>query len=298
MESLLLVDEGSVPARQAARSKVTTELVTKRHTMIDHVGKAAWGNRSYNTKETDNYRPLPKKFVLMWAWPRNECCDSDEAINMNLRILGKLLCVLDEEWSGIVKLVFLTLDCFHGAERYASSHASIPKETRDTKVKSIRNNLRSSADLLEYIEQTALATLRQQVKSSWFSGLLAEIEASAFKVESLMRQQVEESSLVAMSSAHPFHPVSHTIRQIVSSICWWIEQVKKHETFRFEDRVLSKEAVEDVERKLSHLCRSLGRTRREKLVDEESQIAAGHLIIVSRGMTSLEQDPSALDENQ
>ncbi|KAI9880252.1 MAG: hypothetical protein M1830_004597 [Pleopsidium flavum] len=290
MEIQYSVDQGPEHPRRAARYEVIKELRNKRQTIVGFIGKTEWGNRSYITQEADSDRPPPKKYVDLWIWPIIEFSSNNQVIKHDLYILGKLLTEIDDEWSEIVKLLFLTLDCFHGADRYTSTHISLPKDSRATMVKFVGNNLNLTADLLRYIDNTALATINEHITSSSFSYCLARIEGYTARVEKLMADQQQEGSSIDMSFTHSFKPVSNTIRQIVSSISWWIREVRKHETFRSDDRVLSKEAVEDVEHTLSHLCRSLGMTRRYQWVDEGQQRAAGHLIIVSEGWSWLERD--------
>lgn len=290
MENRYSVEQGNECPGRAARCEVMEVLQIKRQTIVGFIGKTEWGNRSYNTKEADIDRPPSKKYVDLWTWPTIESSKDNQVIRNNLHILGNILCELDDDWSGIVKLLFLTLDCFHGADRYTSTHTSLPKDSRATMIKFVRNNLSLTADLLRYIDHTALVVLKQHVSSSWFSALFTGIEVFTARVENSMADQYQEGTSAAMPFAHPFKPISNTVRQILSSISWWIGEVKKHETFRFEDRVLSKEAVEDVEHILGQLCRSLGKTRRDDWVDEEKQRAAGHLIIVSEGWSWLDRD--------
>lgn len=251
------------------------KLEAKRRSLSSRVGQYNWGNRFYRdiTKEADSDGPPPIKQPELWTWPTAE-----SSIRDHIDGLGRFLCDLDDDWSGIVKMVFLMLDCYHGTYRYLSSprHPNI----LPTSLILVEGRKHEGRVLLSDLDRDGLGMLQQQLSSSWFTDLLTGIRTTALLLDPTGEHPNDDGTLKSDSASDPVGQILVLVGRILSSLHWWIGETLRHETFCFEGRVVSSEAVKDIERMLSQLCRSLGQTRREEWVDEEKQRAAGYLIIV------------------
>ncbi|MCJ1367227.1 hypothetical protein MMC16_006359 [Acarospora aff. strigata] len=278
METLLYsIDKEEKHSRHLARLEVVRGLLDKRLLLLE---EPAWGRRCYETKELEADGPPPKKHPDFWIWPSVDPSSDDPGIWIYSEILGDLLSDLDDDWSGIVKLFFLTLDSYHGGSQYTLAHRSLPRNARATTINYIEHQKCRARVLLDYIDRAAFGVLQQQLTSSWFLGLLKGVEAAVSALDESRGLEDQEEGPINDDTA-PYDRISITMRQIMGSISWWTGEILRYETFGFEERGLSKVAVEDVERMLSQVCRSLGKTRRDEWVDEERQRVAGHFIIAT-----------------
>lgn len=150
------------------------KLQEKRQFMSSSIGSFQWGNRFYPdiTKEADSDGPPPTKHPELWTWPSVERSIED---GNSLEDLGKSLCDLDDDWSSIVKLFFLMLDCYHGANGYLSSHRTPSPGTSGAALRLIESRKHEGRVLIDDLRQHGLRVLQQQLSSPWFTDLLRDI---------------------------------------------------------------------------------------------------------------------------
>jgi len=265
-------------SRQLAREKVMQELLIDRDCMVDRIKSHRWGNRFYRdiTKEADSDGPPPTKDPELWTWPRVESGVEDHTDD-----LAKSLCDLDDDWSGIVKMVFLMLDCYHGAHGYISiTPDTINTDPRHVVRTAAMHNKGLGYVLLLTLDRDGLAVLQKQLRSRWLTDLLTGIRTTALLLDPTGEHRNADVLFQSESVSDPLGQILAIIDRMLGSLDGWTRETLRHETFCFDGRVLSTEAVTEIERLLSWLCRCLGQSRREEWVDEEMQKAAGHLIVV------------------
>lgn len=265
-------------SRQLAREEVTQKILIKRDCMVDRIGSYRWGNRFYRdiTKEADSDGPPPTKDPELWTWPRVE-----SGVENHTDDVAKSLCDLDDDWSGIVQMVFLMLDCYHGAHGYISiTPDRINTDPRHVVISEVARNKSMGHDLISSLDRDGLALLQKQLDSPWLTDLLARIRTTALLLDPTGAHRNADVLFQSESVSDPLGQILAIIDRMLGSLDGWTRETLRHETFCFEGRVLGTEAVTEIERLLSWLCRCLGQSRREEWVDEEKQRAAGHLIVV------------------
>ncbi len=292
MEFKLSVNQEDKALRRSARQKVTNELLAKRQGLVARIGRDAWGHRFYNSKEIDSSEPPPEKDADLLSWPSGASTEYDQATKNTTNTLSKLLCELDDDWSGMVRLVFIMLDCYNGGTRYRCTVRPHSPGRRAAKAVFINSTLDSVKELLKCVEEEALKGLQQHVSSPWYQGLLHALEEAASQLDVLVTNHSHEEGTSVPAVANRFFQITATVRLLRGALLWLVDEIlRRGDELEFEGTLISKAAVEDIELKLSQLCRCLGKTRRDDWVDEESQRAAGHLIIVSKmAETTLDEE--------
>ena len=264
-------------SRRLARDQVILKLQAKRQSMFDAIRQDAWGNRFYSdiTKEADSDSPSPSKHPELWTWPSRVSGTEDHRES-----LGRFFCDLDDDWSGIVKMIFLMLDCYYGANGYLSTYRTQPPNTLPVRFRLVEDRKHLGRVLMDLVDRDGLELLQQQLRSSWLTDLVREIGVTASKLDPEGKYQREDGTFMTEPTSDPVGGILALLGRMLSSLNWWIGELLERDTLYYEGRLISSEAVKDIERMLSQLCRSLGQTRRDEWVDEEKQRAAGHLIIV------------------
>lgn len=204
------------------------KLQEKRHFMSSGIERFQWGNRFYPdiTKEADNDGPPTTKHPELWTWPSVERSIED---GNSLEGLGKSLCDLDDDCSSIVELFFLMLDCYHGANGYLSSHATLPPGTSEAELRLVESRKHEGRALIDDLDQHGLRVLQQQLGSPWFTDLLRDICTSASVFGSTGGDQSDDGTLQTGSTADPAGRIPVVINRMMSDLNWWISKPLSHE---------------------------------------------------------------------